>query len=446
MSDKNNINTKKETDSINLRSPEVHEILTRPPHWLVRAGISVMTVFLLILIVGSYFFKSPYILEAKVTITTSNPPVPLVAKSSGKIAQLFVKEKDFVGEQAILAVLENTAEYTDVLYLKRALQDFDFTNIDTLLLQDLIINKGLSLGDIQSYYSGMQSQLADYLNFFKLDYHRNKIASIEKQISAYRKYHKNLKRQKALLSKELSIVKKQYLKDSSLYKKDVISEVEWEQSKMAYIQKRVSFQSTANSLVNNEIQINQAEQQILDLQLQKQEQVEQKRTRIKESLFNLKAQLRHWEKLYLFESPVKGEVSFTKVWAQNQQVNAGEKLLTIVPVDSSQIIGRMQLQAIGAGKVKPGQNVNIKLDNYPYMEYGMIRTTVKSVSLIPDENVYYLEVDLPQNLITNYGKKLSLQQEMSGVAEIIAEDMRLIERLINPVRALIKNKVVSGEL
>jgi HlyD family secretion protein len=49
-----------------------------------------------------------------------------------------------------------------------------------------------------------------------------------------------------------------------------------------------------------------------------------------------------------------------------------------------------------------------------------------------------VEVEFPENLTTNYGKTLDFSQEMSGTAEIITEDVRLIERFFNPVRALVR--------
>ena len=51
-----------------------------------------------------------------------------------------------------------------------------------------------------------------------------------------------------------------------------------------------------------------------------------------------------------------------------------------------------------------------------------------------------VEIELKKALITNYNKSLPFSQEMTGSAEIITEDMRLLERLIGPVYALIKEK------
>ncbi len=51
------------------------------------------------------------------------------------------------------------------------------------------------------------------------------------------------------------------------------------------------------------------------------------------------------------------------------------------------------------------------------------------MSLIPDkEGLYLIDVKLPKRLITSYNKEIDFKQEMRGTAEIITEDLRLIER------------------
>ena len=59
-----------------------------------------------------------------------------------------------------------------------------------------------------------------------------------------------------------------------------------------------------------------------------------------------------------------------------------------------------------SGKVKTGQKVNIRLQNFPENEYGILRGIVTNVSLVPVQTgdaVYYaVEVSLPDNLVTTY--------------------------------------------
>ena len=49
-----------------------------------------------------------------------------------------------------------------------------------------------------------------------------------------------------------------------------------------------------------------------------------------------------------------------------------------------------------------------------------------------------VEVEFPDGLKTNYGKQLEFSQEMQGTAEIITEDVRLLERFFNPIKSLLK--------
>ena len=106
-----------EENNIILRSEEVNEILTSTPKWVLRWGISVIFILIITAIGLSYFIRYPDVLTADVTLTTLNPPVKLVAKINGKLTYLLVKNKDVVKLNQTLAVIENTANYTDVLYL-----------------------------------------------------------------------------------------------------------------------------------------------------------------------------------------------------------------------------------------------------------------------------------------------------------------------------------------
>ena len=97
----------------------------------------------------------------------------------------------------------------------------------------------------------------------------------------------------------------------------------------------------------------------------------------------------------------------------------------------------------GSGKVKIGQKVNVKFDNYPYMEYGMVRGIVKNISLVPTDNIYMVELAFPEGLVTNYQISLEFSRELQGSAEIVTDDLRLIQRFFNPIKSLFKEKMLD---
>jgi hypothetical protein len=121
----------------------------------------------------------------------------------------------------------------------------------------------------------------------------------------------------------------------------------------------------------------------------------------------------------------------------NQYVESGATVFVVAPKEESLPVGTALLPLQGSGKVKAGQRVNLRLNNYPDQEFGYVRGEVRSVSPLPTaEGMYVVDIALPDGLTTNYGKMLPLTREMKGSAEIITDDLRLLERLIMPLRKI----------
>jgi len=114
-------------------------------------------------------------------------------------------------------------------------------------------------------------------------------------------------------------------------------------------------------------------------------------------------------------------------------------MMAVVPSTKS-IFGLLEAPIRGSGKVKIGQQVNIQVDNYPFAEYGTLHGQIENISLLPKDNRYWIRVSIPQNLETTYKKELLFRQNMTGVANIVTKDLRLIERVFNQLRALKDNQ------
>ena len=117
-------------------------------------------------------------------------------------------------------------------------------------------------------------------------------------------------------------------------------------------------------------------------------------------------------------------------------VMAGERVATVVPGKVESIICRAEVSSTDIAKVETGQPVHIKLSGFPYMEHGMLAGQVKSISLVPEEDGYIVEIGLREGMVSNYSEQLKLVQEMDGTAEIITREMRMIYRFINPLKML----------
>jgi hypothetical protein len=158
-----------------------------------------------------------------------------------------------------------------------------------------------------------------------------------------------------------------------------------------------------------------------------------------QSFYQLKKVVKEWELSYVLKSSIEGQVSFLQIWTANQTISAGENVFSIIPVLEKGYVGKVKAAAQNSGKIQLGQLVNIRLANFPYREFGILKGKVSNISLMPDKDGnLLLDISLPENLETNYNKTIPFQQEMIGSAEIVTEDLRLLERILYQFRSILK--------
>jgi len=430
---------------IELRSDEFQEIVQQSPRWLIRSGITLILGFILLLVAGSYIFKYPDVINADIVVLSENPPAYLAARTTGRIDSILVSDQQMVSEGQIIAILENTARFDDALKLKELLQRMEpfMQSFDTL--QTVHPGIDLQLGDIQSDYSSFVRIYNDYFTLLRLKLHPKKIKALRQQISMNKIYYDRLWAQKRDMDADFKIANNQFKRDSALQLKGVLSDLDLEKTKGVLIQKKYNLNGSRTKLAETQSAIIKLEQEAVDAEMDFADQKKKAQNTLIEAMNVLKSRWAYWEQTFVIKSPTSGKISFATFWSKNQQVKKDEIVFSVIPEKQSQIIGRINLPVKGAGKVASGQKVNIRFENFPYMEYGYVRGVVRNISLMPNNEKYVVEVEMPQDLKTNYDIQLKFSQEMKGSAEIITSDLRLIDRIFNPVKSMLKHRVSSAE-
>jgi multidrug efflux pump subunit AcrA (membrane-fusion protein) len=428
-----------EKKNIELRSEEVEDILGKVPGWVTRNGILMLFFIVILLLLGSWVFKIPDVKKAEIYVTTMLPAADIESRSDGKIEKLLTEDNEHVAEKQVLAVIENPADYEDVQLLKAQLQNFSLYTgrLPELKLQ---INGKANLGMIQPDYAAFYKNYRDYREFLLLDYHQQKIELLEQEHEQYIIYSANLDTRASILEEEYELARNQFVRDSTLFMQGVVSESDFETTKSKLLSFRAGWQAMISLKTENDIKMAGIREQILELQLKRQEQLTNLTTSVEEALNRVKASLAIWEKQYLIVAPIEGQVTFNRIWSVNQNVKAGEKVMTIIPSEQGEYIGKIRLPVAGAGKVKEGHQVNIRFENFPYLEFGMVKGEVSNVSKVPQDDYYTVEVVLPDGLMTYYGVEIGFSQNMQGQAEILTDKMRLLQRVFNPVKSAVSRQ------
>jgi HlyD family secretion protein len=422
---------------IELRSEEVQEILSRPPHALVRYGITVICSVLLVIFIGSFFFRYPDIVQGDVIITTENPPVWLVAKSTGKIKELLCSDKQEVKLGDILAVIENSASTNDVQSVHKLLLTVQVSDSSFYIPNELLV-KSFELGILQSNFSAFTKAAMNYDNFLTLNLTIQEKASLQKQIGHRKIYSSDLQKQLEMKKQELVISKSSYNRDKLLFSQKIISASDMETAEQTYLNKQQELQQLQTSISLQNVEFSQMKESVNKLSMQYLQEKHQLFSELKSSQRELMAVIENWQQSYLLITSQSGVVTFNTFWKRNQNINTGDKVFAIVSRNPGQLIGKIKVPAIGSGKIQIGQKVNIKVAGYPYLEYGLLQATTKNISLVSNNDYYAVEVEFPKGLQSTVNKEMKFTGEMSGTAEIITENRSLIERISTPMKFLAK--------
>ena len=224
--------------------------------------------------------------------------------------------------------------------------------------------------------------------------------------------------------------------DSVLYAEKAIATLAFNQAKSTWIQKIRERTNTETSLLNNEVQLNQISKQMTDLTLENLKQISTLELAAKNSRKELIANVSKWKDTYLFVAPNSGQVAYLNFIENEKHVEVGTSVVSIIRLNVG-INAHAELPLNGSGKVKNGQNVFIRLKNYPFEQFGVIPGKISSISLIPSKGKYSVFIELPNGLNTSQKFILPFKQELAGTTEIITDDLRLLERFFAGFRRVL---------
>lgn len=413
------------------RSEEVQEIMGRFPSWITRWGISLMTILFIGLLIGAGFFKYPDIIPAKVTISSANPPVQIIARNNLPIQSILVENNSSVVKNQILCILSNTANFEDVLVVTNIAKSID-TSIDLKEIAYNVSSHPMNLGDLQNDYITILQALMNYRFFLEHNGYAAKIGHLKQQSGYQSKLTEQLSKKDGRLKEQLNIQQQRFSLDSSLVVQTVMSRVEYEAAQKELLNQQINTEGNYSTILQSRLQEKEIQKNMTDAIIQYQIDENTLLQKIRDAAKTYNGSYAKWEEMYVLRTPVSGQVVFFKYWKENQFVQAGEAVMVVTP-PIQKYIARGDISLIGAGKVKPNQKVQIKLYAYPYEEYGSLKGIVKSKSSVAMDTTFAIDIDLVNGLKSNSDKLIPEQAQIVGIAEIMTENKSLLQRLFENV-------------
>jgi hypothetical protein len=429
-------------DNIGQRTEEIDEIIERMPSRFGYYVSGIVIILVIALFTFGWFIRYPDKLKGQITVTTRQAPVKLVSNATGVLQLIKSKPGGMVAAGEYIAYIKNAADVNDVRRVDSFLKNFKIGEASFDLRRNYF-PESVSLGELSNKYFIFLNALYQYL-----DYYRGKPYSKQKDMlvnysTSQRKSLQETQNEYERLKDKYELSLSLFRKDSVLFSEGLIPKSEFEQSRMGLISNEQEFKIRNKEIISNQYQISDATSKLQLLNLEKTDKERDLGVALTNFFYDLTESIKKWEHSYVFKSPVNGRVEFLNFLRDEDYILQGQDMFSIL-LQQNELVGQVLLPSFGAGKIKPGQKVIIKLDDYPYTQYGSIRGKVLSVSQVTNAqvmsnasnkiNTYLINIDLPNGLLTSYNTSLNFHYEAKGIAEIITDDRRLIERFFSNLK------------
>ena len=425
-----------EPDEIGEKSEEVQAIIDRMPTYWVKWVVLCVGVLMSVILLLGFLIRYPDTVDGQISVTATTAPVRLVANSNGRV-HLLKTNKSQLQKGDVISYLESGANYRHILWIDSALSKLNGNERNHTLLPDTLI-----LGEASSAYNAFLLAYLQYERVLSSDIYSTMRQNLQQQILTDRAVIANLDNEIQLKRQILRTSADQLRKDSLLLVAKAISEQEYQQQHTAHLSLRQTLLNLQSNKLMKQSEVGRNQFEIQRILLEETETGEKAYSDYITRKNELSNAINLWKERYLQYSPTAGELEYLGFWRDNSFVQTGQELFSIIP-DKNNILGEVIIPSFGAGKVKIGQSANVKINNYPYDEYGLIKGIVKSVSRITNKlktpkgevDAYLVIISFPEGTVTNFGKTLPLDFESKGTAEIVTKRKQLIERLFDNLKA-----------
>lgn len=404
-----------------------------------------ITIALLISIIG----KIDTVATASGKLTPKGKLNIITTPDSGVIEKIYVKEGQKVKKGEVLTVFDSEVNNSDLSDIKKqlAINIFEkklFTDELSFIngVKESIFGAGevdeLTESEKSIYINRHMERKNEYFNktnlvLLEIEQKKNERQILELSLN-------NLFRKKTILEKQTNNLVKQQ-------KAGMVStlEVESSQTDLSILYEEINMQKV--KLDNNNKSIIESNQNlILFGNTKKNEVINEIITRNK-NIESLETQMTKYSKKSDFNkivSPVNGTINKISVNNSGGFIKEGQELITIVP-EKTILEAEVYISNNDIGFVKVGQNVEIKLDTFPFQDYGSLKGSLRLIS--PDSemiegNLFYKGyVTITKNELKVKKEQKELLPGMSLKAEIQTEKRRIIDFFLSPFKKSLKESL-----
>ncbi len=417
-------------------SEVVRDYLDKIPNRIYNISNYLICFTVLVFIILSCIIHYPTVVVTNCELVSETQPKPIISRIHGRIEKITIQDSDLVKKDQVLAYIKSTAKHNEVLLLEKELKNIHHSlkNLgDFNYLESNLLSPYRNLGEIQLQYQNFQKTYIETVSLFSNGFYKNQLSILNKEVTQLNKIVNSLQNQKQILEKNIHLQQEKFEIDQTIYNKEIISKYKILEMESDYLNKQLPIKEIQVNLANNLLQIQEKEREILSL---KKINIDQKEL-FNQSLNMLLSAIANWKSIYILTAPIDGTVIFSDVLQNQQKIEENTELMYVLQLDEH-YVGKLQIPQHNFGKVTIGQKVYLKFKGYPFQEYGAIQANISSIAKIAKSKngMFTATVSLAQQNTTTNASILNFRNGMQARAEIITEDIRLIEQIFYSLRKI----------
>ena len=383
----------------------------------IRSFVFTIVFFFVTLLLVGFLMRGEFLRKENVVgyINPSNGLAVIRADQGGRLVQVFVNEGDAVEAGQILFESRTDVSTEGGFIAERRLENTD------------------------ARLSELQEQNAAIGKRYRLDRARLKsqIDNLEREITA-------LNSRLALQAKSASISTERLQKFERLRKEDTVSELEFENVRAQNISEELNLEAITQQLINRQGSLSEARFTLRGLDGLEERELSQltlQISQLEDSRTSLEASSR-----YVMRSPVAGTI--TALQGQVGQSIAPQSPIMMIVPENSKVIATLLAPTRTAAFLKPGQDVNLLIDAFPYQKFGVQKGIISEISATPfrpgeldspiafQESVYRIKVKLDKQTVLAYGNEVPLKTGMTLQGDLITDRRTLLQWMLDPLFTL----------
>lgn len=405
-----------------IHSEDLQDIISKPPSWLLKRGITFIVLTITMILGLSFFIRYPEVVTVSMKFNTSNAPKALISKVNGNLIKILIKDGTLVKKNTNIAYLESVADHDQVLNLLDKIKKMRSGALELADLHDIVVPTELELGELQNSYQNFYLAYLNYVAVNKEGIYQKRKIYIQNEVKYINQQNQRIQQSFELQKRELALAEEEYAKYQILAEKKVISQLELQQKESLLLAKRQSIPQTENTIISNQSSRLSKDKEMSEINNQMVEE-EQK---FYQSLSTFISDAENWKKQYVISSTSNGRLIYGDFLQENQLVKMGDELFYI-NANKDDYYGEILIPQVKSSRVKLGQKVLIKVQSYPYQEYGYLRGKIDYISDIPiKDSVFFSKVVLIRN---DQDSTIKLKPGILADADIITEDQSIFKRI-----------------